>query len=110
VAQILIDRGITVVRAADIDLAKEHVVDGVSTDGFQVFSSRDVLFYYHDSVYEAPTPCNSRLFEHEAYYWILKEHRSLGSSWYKSWKTMYEPSKPLWEAANLYRVGLDILF
>ncbi|CDW77532.1 UNKNOWN [Stylonychia lemnae] len=38
------------------------------------------------------------------------EVRALGSKWYKSWVEGYSIDKPLWDAANLIRVGLDIIF
>lgn len=66
------EKGINVVRAADMDHGKEINLDGVKTDGYCAFSARDLIFYYHDCAYEAPTPTISRLLELEAYYWIMK--------------------------------------
>jgi len=52
----------------------------------------------------------SRAKEYDAYEWILKAQRKLGSKWFKSWKTTYNPEKPFFDAANLLRIGLDIIF
>ena len=59
-SELLMKRGINVVRAAEIDHRELYEVDGVVSSGFQNFSARDVVFYYHDSAYEVPSPYVSR--------------------------------------------------
>ena len=41
---------------------------------------------------------------------MAQDLQKLGSTWKKSWKGVYDENTPYWEAANLLRVGLDIVF
>lgn len=111
IAKKLMDHGIQVVRPNEIDHSVKLQFQGIElSSGFQTFNARDLLLYYHDSVYDSPTSCESRLFESEAYDWIISQQRTLGGKWYKSWKSVRDPEAPFWEAANMSRLGLDLLY
>jgi hypothetical protein len=111
VSQRLMDMGIEVLRPAEIDHHKHYELEGKNIEGgLHTFSPRDILFYYHDSVYECPTVESTRVHETDSMDWFLDQQRALGAKWYDSYKMYYEKNKPLFDAANLQKVGLDICF
>lgn len=110
ISQTLMDMGIHVIRPGKIDHSKKYVIEGEETTSFQTFSSRDMLFYYHDSVFECPSAAFCRQYEYEAYNWITDQHRKLGDKVYSSWVSKPNPQIPLFDAAQMLRLGLDILF
>lgn len=106
----LMKRGINVVRVADIDCKKQYKIGDKLVSGFHTFSSRDIVFFYDDTAYEVPSITISRQNEHCSFYWILDCLRKMGSKWYSSFVCPYSKEAPLFEAANLIRAGMDILF
>ena len=110
----LLERGIEVARPGKVDhsvkikIASEGKM--VETPGFHTLSPRDLIFFYHDTVYFAPPLFLSSQSDIAAYKWLAQDLRKLGSKWMKSWKGAYDENTPYWEAANLLRVGLDIVF
>lgn len=71
-ARRLMELGVEVVRAGEIDHSKEYEIDGVKTKGSHSYNARDELFYYDNFAIEVPSPFVSRQYESEAYYWILE--------------------------------------
>ena len=111
VAQRLMDMGIEVLRPAEIDHTRKYELEGITIHGgMQTFSPRDILFYYHDSVYECPTVQSSRVHETESMDWFLEQQRENGAKWYDSYKIYYGKNAPLFDAANLQKIGFDIIF
>ena len=124
----LINRGIEVIRVGKYDFGKIFNIDGYETKGFHSFSPRDLPLLYHNSIYECPSFQISRHQEEiKVFNWIFEKLRENGSSWFKSWTglseiyanqliaegktpTKYDKDIPLWDAANILRLGLDILF
>jgi hypothetical protein len=110
VSEKLMDRGIHVVRPSEYNSDKTREFEGVKLEGFHTYNARDLLLYYHNSVYESPTFCESRIFETEAFEWIMSQQREFGGNWYKAWKFIRDTTVPHWEAANFVRLGLDLLY
>jgi len=111
IAKKLINMGIEVIRPAEIDHSKHYELEGkLIKGGMHTFSPRDILFYFHDSVYECPTIQSTRVHETESMNWFLDQQRSNGGKWYKSYKMYYGKNKPLFDAANLMKIGFDITF
>jgi hypothetical protein len=127
-AEILLGLGINVVRIGQYDFSKKFSVQGYETTGFHCFNPRDIILFYHDSIYECPTFQISRQTESNVFTWIFDQLRTLGSKWFKSYgglSPFYEEFRakqgykgdevidkniPLFDAANLIRIGLDFLF
>lgn len=110
-AKKLMDMGIEVLRPGSIDHTVHYELEGQHINGgMHTFSPRDILFYYHDTVYECPTVESTRVHETDTMDWFLDQQRQLGCKWYDSVKMLYGKNKPLFDAANLQKCGLDILF
>jgi len=105
----LMKRGIKVYRVGDTDMKQAFKVGDTMVQGFNSFSPRDLIFCYHDSVIEFPSICTSRQHEHRTFNWILEQLRKNGSKWYTSYVCPFTPTAPLLDAAQLLRIGLDIL-
>lgn len=121
-------RGIHVVRPGEVDFSKKNSVQGYESTGFHAFNPRDLNLYYHDSVYEFPSFQVSRQYENEVYNYLNYQHREMGGKWFKSFTGLYpfyekfrqnqgyngdekiDPNFPYCDAANLVRLGLDILY
>lgn len=110
IAKALMDRGVNVIRPGKIDHRKIREVDGVKCDGFHCFNVRDLFFYYGNCIYETPNVWISRQFENEAYFWFFKNQIAQGAKRYTSFKGLIDTSKPFFDAANILRIGLDIVF
>ena len=111
VAKRLMDMGIEVIRPGEIDHSRSYELEGHKIEGgLHTFSPRDIIFYYHDSVYECPTVESTRVHETDSMDWFLDQQRTNGAKWYDSYKMYYGKNKPLFDAANLMKVGLDICF
>lgn len=121
-------RGIHVVRPGEDDFSKINSVQGYESTGFSGFNPRDLHLYYHDSIYEFPSFQVSRHYENKIYNYINYQHREMGSKWFKSFTGLLphydklresqgytgdekiDPNFPYCDAANLIRLGLDILY
>jgi len=110
IAEKLIAHGVHVIRPSEMDHSELREFEGMMLDGFHLYNARDLLLYYHDSVYDSPCNSECRVFESEGYDWILKKQREIGTKWYKTWKPIRNPDAPQWEAANFLRLGLDIMY
>lgn len=110
-AKKMMDMGIEVIRPGVIDHSREYELEGKTIKGgLHTFSPRDILFYYHDTVYECPTVESTRVHETDSMDWFLDQQRANGAKWYDSEKMLYGKNKPLWDAANLQKIGFDIVF
>ena len=107
-AKNLLKRGIEVARPGHVDHSVKIKIASngttVETPGFHTFSPRDLVFFYHDTVYFAPPLFISSQSDIAAYKWLAQDLQKLGSTWKKSWKGVYDENTPYWEAANLLRV------
>lgn len=121
-------KGIHVVRPGEVDFSKKKSVQGYEFIRFSAFNPRDLNFYYHDSIYEFPSFQVSRQYDNELFNYINYQHREMGSKWFKSYTGLYplyekfrkdqgytgdekiDPNFPYCDAANLVRLGLDILY
>ena len=111
IAQRFMDMGIEVLRPGSIDHSREYELEGQHINGgLHTFSPRDILFYYHDSVYECPTVESTRVHETDSMDWFLDQQRANGAKWYDSVKMLYGRNKPLFDSANLMKIGFDIVF
>ena len=106
----LMELGIEVIRPGVIDHTRKYTICEQEGNGFHTFSPRDLIFYYHDSLYECPSPLLCRQYETDAYQWVANQQRELGGKWYASWKGIFNPNDPYFEAAQIMRIGLDILY
>jgi len=96
-----------------------------SSDGMYNYCPRDILLPVGNTIIETPMSLRSRLFETVAYKDLLIEYMSSGSRWVSAPKpqlldSMYneiDASKsalhelePVFDAANILRVGKDIIY
>lgn len=52
---ILQQHKIKIVRVGKMDFSEEYEIEGKKSKGFSAFNARDLIFLYHDSLYEFPT-------------------------------------------------------
>jgi N-dimethylarginine dimethylaminohydrolase len=107
------------------DHSKHFSTPDWSSDGMYNYCPRDVLLAVGDTVIETPMSLRSRFLETFAYKDILLEYLRSGSRWISAPKprladSMYnetDPTKsalneyePVFDAANILRVGKDIIY
>lgn len=120
----LLKRGIKVIRTGYVNHSEEFSSNGIRTTGYNNFNARDLVFAYDDSLYEFPSHLHCRRREMRGYEWIEKKLTENGSKIYKApehgFKEILYEKEENWEkyktktvygeAANLLKLGLDILF
>lgn len=111
VATKFMEMGIEVMRPGKIDHRRHYELEGhLIKGGMHTFSPRDVIFYYHDTIYCVPTIEPNRIYESESMDYIFEQQRANGSKWVDSKKTYWCKNAKSFDAANLIKCGLDILF
>jgi len=116
---------ITVRRPEIIDHEKIFSTIDWEADGLFNYCPRDVVLAIGDTIIEAPSPLRSRLFETAAYKKIFLDYMKSGSRWLSSptpqlldhcygtpngFDNCLKNEEPLFDAANILRVGRDILY
>ncbi|MGP9819421.1 hypothetical protein ACTZWW_05360 [Salinarimonas sp. NSM] len=124
-AETLAAHGVTVRRPEPTDHAATFGAPGWTTDGEYNYCPRDVLLPIGDMIIEAPMMLRSRYFEPFAYRHLLAEYVESGARWISAPKPRLPDEtwtarpgegpiiaelEPLFDAANVLRVGRDILF
>lgn len=117
----------------DIKVRRPNVVNHGETfstldweaDGLYNYCPRDVILAVGDTIIEAPSPLRSRFLETQAYKDIFIEYLKSGSRWISAPKPQLldevydQPNgfeiclknhEPLFDAANILRIGKDILY
>lgn len=117
--------GITVRRPAPRDHSIVAGTPDWQTDSFPDYSPRDSFLTIGDSLIEAPLPLRSRFFEYLAYKDLFLEYFNSGARWLSAPKPrltdeMYNSGAPVgrrvsdlepcFDAANVLRIGTDILY
>lgn len=118
-------QGVVVRRPEVVDHARPFGTPDWTADGQFAYCPRDVLLTVGDMVIEAPMVLRSRYFEPLAYREILLDYFTSGARWISAPKprlldesyNLRPPSgavlnnlEPIFDAANVLRVGRDILF
>jgi len=119
------DAGVVVRRPRASDHARPFGTPDWTTDGQYDYCPRDVLLTVGQTIIEAPMALRSRYFEPFAYAEILSDYFDRGASWLSAPKTRLldetfqrRPDscwqlgelEPVFDAANVLRVGRDILY
>ncbi|MCX4823154.1 inosamine-phosphate amidinotransferase 1 [Streptomyces sp. NBC_01142] len=117
--------GVTVRRPAITDHAKSFGTPDWSTDGEYNYCPRDVILPIGQTIIETPMALRSRFFEPFAYKEILLDYFKSGAKWISAPKPRLlddtyhvRPEsglplanlEPVFDAANVMRVGKDILY
>ena len=121
----LVDHGVTVRRPKNSDHAALFGTPEWKTDGEYNYCPRDVLLPIAQTIIEAPMALRSRYFEPFAYRKHLQEYFASGANWISAPKPQLSDStyrvnppkgsiianeEPIFDAANVLRVGRDILY
>jgi len=117
-------QGVTVRRPSVTDQTKSFGAPDWTTDGYYNYCPRDVLLPVGDTIIEMPLVLRSRYFEPFAYREILLEYFRSGANWISAPKprlpdetynvrpesgSILNDLEPVLDAANVLRVGRDIL-
>lgn len=116
--------GIRVRRPDPLDPARPFSSPDWTSDGHACYCPRDVLLAIGDTVIEAPMVQRSRQHEVLAYRRLLGEYADAGARWLAAPRPrlldgVYRPpgarfaigeDEPLFDAANVLRIGRDILY
>lgn len=117
-------QGVTVRRPSVTDQTKSFGTPDWSTDGYYNYCPRDVLLAVGHTIIEMPLVLRSRYFEPFAYREILLEYFRSGAAWISAPKprlpdetynvrpdsgSILNDLEPVLDAANVLRVGRDIL-
>lgn len=117
--------GVTVRRPRARDHAARVRTPDWESDGYHDYCPRDGLLTVGNTVIEAPMALRARYLESSAYRELLMEYFTSGSRWVSAPKprladTMYDPGappgerlrelEPVFDAANVLRLGTDLLY
>ena len=124
-ADVLAGEGVTVRRPAATDHAARFGTPDWTADGEHNYCPRDVLLPIGQTIIETPMALRSRYFEPFSYRHILSEYFESGANWISAPKPRLPDStynvrpesgsvlndvEPVFDAANVLRVGRDILY
>ncbi|WP_232452777.1 inosamine-phosphate amidinotransferase 1 [Burkholderia ubonensis] len=116
--------GITVKRPDTWDHEQEFSTAYWKTKGYYNYCPRDILLVVGDQIIETPNVIRGRSQETYSYRRILLEYLKKGSRWYSAPKPMLQDSlfdvdhekpvprddEPVFDAANVIRLGKDLLY
>ena len=121
----LFDLGVTVKRPKPIDHSKSFGNPHWSTDGLYCYCPRDVFLTIGNTIIETPMALRSRYFETFNYKEIMLDYFKQGAKWISAPKAELTCSsygdpdsfgvalrnhEPIFDAANILRLGHDILY
>jgi N-dimethylarginine dimethylaminohydrolase len=124
-AKLLTQEGVVVRRPASTDHSRTFGTPDWTTDGEYNYCPRDVLLPVGTTVIETPMVLRSRYFEPFAYRDILLEYFASGANWISAPKprllddtynvrpesgSILNNHEPVFDAANVLRIGRDILY
>ncbi|MFL6139749.1 MAG: inosamine-phosphate amidinotransferase 1 [Frankiaceae bacterium] len=121
---VLREAGVTVRRPRATDTSASFGTPDWTSDGYYNYCPRDVLLTIGSTVIEAPMVLRSRYFDAMAYRDLLLEYFRSGANWIAAPKPRlldesYNPPgvepalndlEPAFDAANVLRIGRDVLF
>lgn len=117
--------GIRVRRPIPHDHSREFSTPYWKSEGFYNYCPRDTILIVGSTVIEAPSPIRSRYFENFAYRHLMSEYLRYGARWIAAPPPILHDScyrglsekqrglsnqEPLFEAANVLRLGRDLLY
>lgn len=124
-SELLRGEGVTVRRPALTDHTRRFGSPDWTADGEYNYCPRDVLLAVGQTIIETPMALRTRFFEPLAYRDILLEYFESGANWVSAPKPrlldetynvrpesgpVLNDLEPIFDAANVLRVGLDILY
>ncbi|GAA1954307.1 inosamine-phosphate amidinotransferase 1 [Amycolatopsis minnesotensis] len=124
-AELLRAEGVTIRRPAVTDHATRFGTPDWTSDGEYNYCPRDVLLAIGETIIETPMVLRSRYFEPHAYRDILLEYFRSGSNWISAPKprlpddtynirpqrgSVLNNQEPVFDAANVLRIGRDIAY
>lgn len=124
-AELLAGLGVVVRRPGERDTTASFGTTDWQSDGFYDYCPRDVLLTLGDSIIETPMVLRSRFLEPVAYRQMLQEFMLSGSRWFSAPKprlldenycasnvagSRLLNSEPAFDAANVLKLGTDILY
>ncbi|HEY1620718.1 MAG TPA: glycine amidinotransferase [Streptosporangiaceae bacterium] len=119
------EAGVTVRRTQPLDFDAEFGAPGWRSQGMYAFCPRDLALVLGETLVEAPTPTRARYFEVFCMRPLFQEYMRQGARWISAPKpqlddTLYDVSpaghvklteaEPVFEAANVLRLGRDLLY
>jgi len=121
---VLQKRGVHVRRPKAVDTRKQFSSLHWQTNGFSNYCPRDILLAIGNTIIETPSPVRARYFETHAYKEILMTYFKNGSQWIaapkpqlldsmydlESKKLCLQNHEPAFDAANVLRLGKDLLY
>jgi N-dimethylarginine dimethylaminohydrolase len=124
-AEILEQFGVKVRRPSVVDHAAEFGTPDWSTSGFYSYCPRDLTLVVGSTLIESPSPARSRYFEQFALRPLFLEYLRQGANWVAAPRPRLTDelfpvdadglpylgeSEPVFEAANVLRLGKDLLY
>ncbi|MGH3273217.1 MAG: hypothetical protein ACRDNZ_02700, partial [Streptosporangiaceae bacterium] len=124
-ANALEDAGVTVRRTQPLDYDAEFGAPGWRSQGMYAYCPRDLALVLGETLVEAPTPTRARYFEAFCLRPLFQEYMRQGARWIAAPKPQLEDTlynvdssghvrltetEPVFEAANVLRVGRDLLY
>jgi N-dimethylarginine dimethylaminohydrolase len=118
-------QGVVVRRPEPSDRARSFGTPDWTTDGYHDYCPRDVLLTVGSTIIETPMVLRARYFETFAYRKLLLEYLESGANWISAPKPrlldesydivpgigpVLNDVEPVFDAANVLRVGRDILY
>ncbi len=118
--------GVTVRRPEIFDHARMFATPDWNSDGQYNYCPRDIFVCAGDAIIEAPMTLRARQYETLSYKPILLDYLRSGAKWLsapkprlldsmykipqKDWELAIQEIEPLFDAANILRIGRDILY
>lgn len=124
-AQMLTQAGVTVRRPDDVDHSHAYSTPDWTADGEYAYCPRDALLPVGSTIIEAPMTLRTRYFETRVYRSLLHEYFTSGARWVAApkpqlpdgtWQVtaagtvVLREVEPIFDAANVIRIGRDILY
>lgn len=119
------EAGVTVRRTQPLDFGAEFGAPGWRSQGMYAYCPRDLALVLGETLVEAPTPTRARYFEVFCLRPLFQEYMRQGARWISAPKpqledTLYDvdssghvrltDAEPVFEAANVLRLGRDLLY
>ncbi len=119
------DLSVVVRRPEAQDHSIEFSTPHWTTDGLYNYCPRDIILAMGNSIIEAPSPLRSRFLETQAYKDIFIDYLRSGTKWISAprprltddsfaepdgFKVCLKNTEPMFDAANVLRMGRDLLY
>jgi glycine amidinotransferase/scyllo-inosamine-4-phosphate amidinotransferase 1 len=119
------DLDVMVRQPASPDHSKVFSSPDWTSDGYLSYCPRDITMVFGPTIVETPSPMRARYFEHLGYRELFQEYMNRGAAWISAPKPrladdlfsldadglpLLGESEPVFDAANVLRVGRDLIY